>query len=78
MTKEQLLTQIKNELEEAIPGAQFSFSQPILDNVTEAVTGSVADLAVLINGEDLKFMRSEADSILNIIKTIPGASEVRH
>ncbi len=75
ISKEQLLSQIKNELGEAIPGAQFSFSQPILDNVTEAVTGSVADLAILINGEDLKFMRLKADSILAIIKTIPGASE---
>ncbi|HTY09575.1 MAG TPA: CusA/CzcA family heavy metal efflux RND transporter [Bacteroidota bacterium] len=75
ISKEELLTQIKNELEEAVPGAQFSFSQPILDNVTEAVTGSVADLAILINGDDLKLMRSKADSILAIIKTIPGASE---
>ncbi len=75
ISKEQLLTRIKNELEEAIPGALFSFSQPILDNVTEAVTGSVADLAVLINGENLKLMRLKADSILAIIKSIPGASE---
>ncbi len=75
ISKEDLLRQIKSELEESVPGAQFSFSQPILDNVTEAVTGSVADLAILINGEDLKFMRSKADSILAIIRTIPGASE---
>ena len=75
ISKEQLLAQIKDELEEAVPGAQFSFSQPILDNVTEAVTGSVADLAILINGDDLRYMRSKADSILAIIKTIPGASE---
>ena len=75
ISKEELLRQIKDELEDAVPGAQFSFSQPILDNVTEAVTGSVADLAILINGEDLKLMRSKADSILAIIKTIPGASE---
>ncbi len=66
---------MKKELSEAVPSAEFSFSQPILDNVTEAVTGSVADLAVLINGEDLKFMRKEADSILTVIRKIPGASE---
>jgi len=75
ISKEELLRQIKDELEEAVPGAQFSFSQPILDNVTEAVTGSVADLAILVNGDDLKLMRLKADSILAIIKTIPGASE---
>ena len=74
-SKNELLLKIKRELEEAVPGALFSFSQPILDNVTEAVTGSVADLAILLNGNDLKLMRQKADSILSIIKTIPGASE---
>jgi heavy metal efflux system protein len=75
ISKTDLLTQIKAELEAAVPGALFSFSQPILDNVTEAVTGSVADLAILINGNDLKLMRQMADSMLAIVKTIQGASE---
>ncbi len=74
-SKDVLLLKMKRELEEAIPSTFISFSQPILDNVTEAVTGSVADLAILINGEDLDFMRQKADSILQIIRTIPGASE---
>jgi cobalt-zinc-cadmium resistance protein CzcA len=74
-TKEHLLTSMKAELQNAVPGALFSFSQPILDNVTEAVTGSVADLAILINGSDLELMRREADTILTVIRTIPGASE---
>lgn len=74
-TKEQLLSVMKRQLEDAIPSAEFSFSQPILDNVTEEVTGSVADLAILINGQNLDFMRREADSILAIIRKIPGASE---
>jgi cobalt-zinc-cadmium resistance protein CzcA len=75
MSKRQLLEHIKRDLEESTPGALFSFSQPILDNVTEAVTGSVADLAILINGNDLGLMREKADSILTIIRTIPGATE---
>lgn len=75
ISKKQLLFEIKNDLEKSIPGAVFSFSQPILDNVTEAVTGSVADLAILINGNDLDFMRLKADSILSIIKTLQGATE---
>lgn len=74
-TKEELMYKMKTDLEQAVPGALFSFSQPILDNVTEAVTGSVADLAILINGSDLKYMRAVADTVLSVIKTIPGASE---
>jgi len=75
ISKQELLLRIKSELEQAVPSALFSFSQPILDNVTEAVTGSVADLAVLISGDDLDLMRREADSVLTIIRKIPGASE---
>jgi cobalt-zinc-cadmium resistance protein CzcA len=74
-SKEQLLREIKTRMEAHVPGAVISFSQPILDNVTEAVTGSVADLAVLVSGEDLARLRSTADTILSVIKTIEGASE---
>jgi len=74
-TKEELMYKMKTDLEQTVPGALFSFSQPILDNVTEAVTGSVADLAILINGSDLKYMRAVADTVLRVIRIIPGASE---
>ena len=75
MSKQELLQRIKRDLEQGVPGALFSFSQPILDNVTEAVTGSVADLAIMISGDDLDLMRQKADSILAVIRTIPGATE---
>ncbi len=74
-TKTELLTKIKKELEANVPGATFSFSQPILDNVTEAVTGSVADLAIFVNGNDLKYSRAIADSVLEVIKGMRGATE---
>jgi cobalt-zinc-cadmium resistance protein CzcA len=74
-SKRRLLFTIKRQLEQTIPGAGFSFSQPILDNVTEAVTGSVADLAILISGDDLGLMRRKADTMVSIVKGIQGASE---
>lgn len=74
-SKDVLFSVIKRDLEREIPGALFSFSQPILDNVTEAVTGSAADLAILITGSDLKLMRKKAQEVLNVVKGIPGATE---
>ncbi len=74
-TKRELLKEIKSRLEARLPGAMFSFSQPILDNVTEAVTGSAADLAVIVGGDDIPKMRGVADSILTIIRGVQGASE---
>ena len=75
-TKQELIKAIKNELEAAIPGAYFSFGQPIIDQVNEVVTGSAADLAISIIGDDLILMRKKADSIVNIVKNIQGSSEV--
>nr|MCU0391117.1 CusA/CzcA family heavy metal efflux RND transporter [Thermoflexibacter sp.] len=74
-TKSQLINQIRYELETALPGAYFSFGQPIIDQVSEVVTGSAADLAISIIGDDLLLMRRTADSIVNIVKNIKGASE---
>jgi len=74
-TKRELINQMKYELETALPGAYFSFGQPIIDQVTEVVTGSAADLAISIIGDDLTLMRKTADSIVNIVKNVEGASE---
>ncbi|MBC7659889.1 MAG: efflux RND transporter permease subunit [Chitinophagaceae bacterium] len=75
ISKDELLKQIKSDLESHVPGTSFSFSQPILDNVTEAVTGSVADLAILVNGKDLHQLREYAQKVLDVVKIVPGAAE---
>ena len=62
-------------MREQIPGANFSLTQPIIDNVTEAVTGSPADLAVIISGPDLKRLRALADQTLTVLRQIPGAAD---
>lgn len=74
-TKAELVQTIKNQLQRALPGAQLSFGQPIIDQVTEIVNGSAADLAIEISGDDLIYMRKVADSIVNIVRVIPGATE---
>ncbi|HEY1339567.1 MAG TPA: CusA/CzcA family heavy metal efflux RND transporter [Bryobacteraceae bacterium] len=73
--KPQLVDQLSRKLRAEIPGANFSLTQPIIDNVTEAVTGSPADLAVIISGNDLKRLRSLADETLVVLKQIPGAAD---
>ncbi|SFF47510.1 efflux RND transporter permease subunit [Thermoflexibacter ruber] len=74
-TKQELISQIRYELQTALPGAYFSFGQPIIDQVSEVVTGSAADLAISIIGDDLTLMRKTADSIVSIVREIQGASE---
>src|SRR5258706_12090852 len=55
--KSDLIETLNTRLRSSVPGAFFSFTQPIIDNVTEAVTGSPADLAVIVTGSDLRELR---------------------
>ena len=73
--KADLVEELAKRLHDSIPGAFFSFTQPIIDNVTEAVTGSPADLAVIISGPDLSQLRKLANQTLNMIQTVGGAAD---
>lgn len=58
------------------PGIVFNFSQPIQDNVEEAVSGVKGSLAVKIFGEDLNILEAKADSIYEIMKSIRGVEDL--
>jgi len=59
-----------------IPGIDTQFSQYIEDNVDEAVSGIKSELAIKIFGSDTTKLQALADQIVNIIKTVPGATDV--
>src|SRR5206468_235187 len=46
-----------------------------IDNVTEAVTGSAADLAVILSGPDLARLRELARQTLGILREVLGAAD---
>lgn len=76
ITKKELVHRIQQDLERHIPGASFNSGQPIIDQVMEIVTGSAADLAVSVVGDDLEMMRTKADSIATIVKATQGSASV--
>ena len=73
--KKDLVEELAQRLRDHIPGANFNFSQPIIDMVTEAATGSSADLAVIFSGPDLKVLRHYALRELTLLRGIPGAAD---
>lgn len=73
--KADLVDQLSKRLNAEVPGAAFSFTQPIIDNVTEAVTGSAADLAVILRGSDLGTLRRLARQTLAEVRQVPGAAD---
>lgn len=76
IAKGTLVNNIKTDLSRTLPSVSFSSGQPIIDQVMEIVTGSAADLAVSIVGEDLNMMRQKADSIAVIVRNMKGSESV--
>ena len=74
--KKDLVARMQTQLQNEFPGAFFSTGQPIIDQVMEIVTGSAADLAISVVGDDLEFMRTKADSIAEIVRNMKGAVAV--
>src|SRR5689334_19336761 len=58
------------------PGVIYNYSQPIIDNVAEAVAGINASLAVKVFGDDLHKLDEKADSISTILKTVNGVRDL--
>lgn len=75
ITTDELVEEMDSKLRE-YPGVIYNYSQPIIDNVAEAVAGINASLAVKIFGNDLNEINSKADSIAAILKTVRGVKDL--
>lgn len=75
ITKNQLIDEMDKKLKQ-YPGIVYNYSQPIIDNVAEAVSGINADLAVKVFGNDLDALDKMADSIYKILGTVRGIKDL--
>jgi len=73
--KEELIAAMDRELEK-IPGVLWNFSQPIADNMEEAVSGVKGELATKIYGDDLKVLEEKADQIVGQMRQVRGIEDL--
>jgi cobalt-zinc-cadmium resistance protein CzcA len=73
--KDRLIAAMSRELEK-IPGVTWGFSQPIEDNMEEAVSGVKGELATKIYGDDLKVLEEKADQIVNAMQQVRGIEDL--
>jgi heavy metal efflux system protein len=73
--KEEVIASMSRELEK-IPGAIWNFSQPIADNMEEAVSGVKGELAIKVFGDDLKTLEVKGDQIVGIMRTVRGIQDL--
>ncbi len=73
--KDELIAAMQRELDK-IPGVVWGFSQPIEDNMEEAVSGVKGALATKVYGDDLKVLEQTSDEIVNIMRHINGIEDL--
>ena len=73
--KDELIGAMDRELEK-LPGVIWNFSQPIADNMEEAVSGVKGQLAVKVYGEDLRLLEEKGDEIVNVLRKIKGVEDL--
>ena len=73
--KEELIAAMNRELVE-IPGVIWNFSQPISDNMEEAVSGVKGELAIKVYGDDLKTLEAMGTQIVGVMRTVPGIEDL--
>jgi len=73
--KDNLISSMNRQLQQ-IPGVIWNFSQPISDNMEEAVSGVKGELSVKIYGQDLKTLESLGNQIVSVMGTVRGVKDL--
>ncbi len=75
LTKEELVDQMQDKLR-IFPGVSFGFSQPIMDNVEEAVSGVKGSIAVKIYGPDQTVLENKAYEVRKQLARVQGIDDL--
>src|ERR1039458_6034045 len=73
--KEALIAAIDKELSK-FPGVIWNYSQPISDNMEEAVSGVKGELAVKLYGDDLRTLEHKAEEIQSQMAGVRGVGDL--
>lgn len=76
-TREELVEKMSKALEDGVPEAVFSFSQPIELRVAELISGVRSDIAIKLFGDDLDTLKRTADQIAAVAGKVRGAVDVK-
>jgi heavy metal efflux system protein len=73
--KDELISAMDTQLSK-LPGILWNFSQPIADNMEEAVSGVKGELAIKLYGDDLQILEEKGDEVVNVMRGISGVEDL--
>jgi heavy metal efflux system protein len=74
--RDELIDRMRVAVLAAVPGITTNFSQPIKDNVDEAMAGVKGELAIKLFGPDLFVMDAKAKEIVSVLRPITGVTDL--
>lgn len=77
LSKESLTNELRERLEKRVPGANFSFTQPIAMRVDELVSGVRSDIAIKLFGDDMEVLTKKAAEVQQVMKTVKGQADLQ-
>ncbi|MDE2388026.1 MAG: CusA/CzcA family heavy metal efflux RND transporter [Betaproteobacteria bacterium] len=75
-TKAELIAAMEQAVHK-VPGNNYEFTQPIQMRFNELLSGVRADVAVKVFGDDMDTLLDLGEAIEKLLKTVPGAADVR-
>jgi cobalt-zinc-cadmium resistance protein CzcA len=76
MTKEKLIEQLQQELDNEFVGIDFNFSQYIQDNIEEALSGVKGANSIKVVGPDLAVLERLGGEVLHQMAGVPGVTDL--
>jgi len=75
ITKDELIDQMHQKLS-GLPGVDLNFSQPISDNIEEAVSGVKGSICVKVFGDSLDYMEGKVTEVSDVLKKVRGIDDL--
>ena len=75
ISKDSLISAMNNALS-VIPGVNLNFSQPIMDNVEEAVSGVKGSICLKIFGDSLPYMETQLAQCYDVLRDVKGIEDL--
>ena len=75
ITKDELVGQMHQRLS-GLPGVDLNFSQPISDNIEEAVSGVKGSICVKVFGDSLEYMEGKVAEVYDVLKHVRGIDDL--
>jgi CzcA family heavy metal efflux pump len=74
-SRDELLAELRRQFS-SLPGTNVTIGQPISHRIDHMLSGTRANIAVKVFGDDLRTLRRLGESVRNVIRDVPGVADL--